>query len=145
MGQYRGILVLLKCLNAIHVEILSTDLIRVERGLDTISEVIIPDQGVDLPPQPLVPVKSLVGVDFVLSDSKPLVVAEKGKCLLCTRHQVHLQCSIVNVMLSTYTVKPLLAATTNSGHLLYSGQCAMYQVRFPFIPYLRNLRIAATS
>ena len=43
------------------------------------------------------------------------------------------------------TVKPLLADTPNSGHLLYSGQCAMYQVLFPFIPYLRNLRIAATS
>ena len=36
-----------------------------------------------------------------------------------------------------YTVKPLLADTLNSGHLPYSGQCAMYQVLFPFIPYLR--------
>ena len=71
-----------------------TDLIRVERGLDTISEVIIPDQGVDLPPQSLVPAKSLVGADNVLSNSKPLVVAEKGKRLLCSQHQVHLQCTL---------------------------------------------------
>ena len=40
------------------------------------------------------------------------------------------------------TVKLLLADTPNSGHLLYSGQCAMYQVLLPFIPYLRNLRLA---
>ena len=86
---------------------MSTDLIRVEGGLDAISEVIIPDQGVDLPPQPLVPAKSLVGVDFVLSDSKPLVVAEKGKCLLCTQNQVHLQYSIVLCRaFYIYTVEP---------------------------------------
>ena len=41
--------------------------------------------------------------------------------------------------ISYNTVKPLLADTPNS------GQCAMYQVLFPFIPYLRNLRLADTS
>ena len=50
----------------------------------------------------------------------------------------------VNVVKS-YTVKPLLADTPNSGHLLYSEQCAMYQVLLPFITYLRNLRLADTS
>ena len=44
-----------------------------------------------------------------------------------------------------YTVKSLLADTPNSRHLLYSGQCTMYQVLLPFIPYLRNLQLADTS
>ena len=47
-------------------------------------------------------------------------------------------------MVLAHTVKPLLADTPNSGHLLYSGQFAMYQVLFPFIPYLKNLRLSDT-
>ena len=31
------------------------------------------------------------------------------------------------------TVKPFLADTPNSEHVLYSGQCTTYQVLFPFI------------
>ena len=42
------------------------------------------------------------------------------------------------------TVEPLLADTPNSGHLPYNGQCAMYQLRFPYIPYFKTLRIADT-
>ena len=55
------------------------------------------------------------------------------------------QSSSVLYFVGMYKVKPLLADTPNSGHLLYSGQCAMYQVLFTFIPYLRNLRLADTS
>ena len=43
-----------------------------------------------------------------------------------------------------YTVEPLLADTPNSGHLPYNGQCAMYQLCFPYIPYFKTLRIADT-
>ena len=43
------------------------------------------------------------------------------------------------------TVEPLLADTPNSGHLPYNGQCAMYQLRFPYILYFKNLPIADTS
>ena len=42
------------------------------------------------------------------------------------------------------TVEPLLADTPNSGHLPYNGQCAMYQLRFPYILYFKNLPIADT-
>ena len=41
-------------------------------------------------------------------------------------------------------MEPLLADTPNSGHLPYNGQCAMYQLRFPYILYFKNLPIADT-
>ena len=53
----------------------------------------------------------------------------------------------VCVCVCMYTVEPLLADTPNSGHLPYNGQCAMYQLRFPYILYFKNLPkgIADTS
>ena len=47
-------------------------------------------------------------------------------------------------MIKGATVEPLLADTPNSGHLPYNGQCAMYQLRFPYILYFKTLRIADT-
>ena len=67
-----------------------TYLVRVERGLDAVGEVIVPDQGVDLLPQSPVPAESLVGVHRVPPDGKPLVLPEKWKSLLCTQYQIHL-------------------------------------------------------
>ena len=67
-----------------------TYLVRVERGLDAVGEVIVPDQGVDLLPQSPVPAESLVGVHRVPPDGKLLVLPEKWKSLLCTQYQIHL-------------------------------------------------------
>ena len=74
-----------------------------------------------------------------------------AKCVLLTNGLVNTvdACGsfpeTAGILCVRYTVKPLLADTPNNGHLLYSGQCAMYQVLLPFIPYLRNLRLANTS
>ena len=61
-------------------------LLGVKSGLDAVCEVVVPHDGVELPPQPPVPAQALVGPHLVGLGGKSLVVAQDGEHLLHAQH-----------------------------------------------------------